>query len=30
MSHGCVNLSLDVAAWLYNWVPVGTPVLIVQ
>ena len=30
MSHGCVNLPLDVAAWLYNWAPVGTPVLIVQ
>jgi lipoprotein-anchoring transpeptidase ErfK/SrfK len=30
MSHGCVNLPLDVAAWLYNWAPVGTPVLIVR
>ncbi len=29
MSHGCVNLPLDVAAWLYDWAPVGTPVLIV-
>ena len=29
MSHGCVNLPLDVAAWLYRWTPVGTPVLIV-
>lgn len=29
MSHGCVNLPLDVAAWLYQWAPVGTPVLIV-
>jgi lipoprotein-anchoring transpeptidase ErfK/SrfK len=29
MSHGCVNLPLDVAAWLYNWAPVGTPVLVV-
>ena len=19
MSHGCVNLPLDVAAWLYDW-----------
>ena len=28
MSHGCVNLPLDVAAWLYDWAPVGTPVLI--
>ena len=30
MSHGCVNLPLDVAAWLYEWAPVGTRVLIVQ
>jgi lipoprotein-anchoring transpeptidase ErfK/SrfK len=29
MSHGCVNLPLDVAAWLYDWAPVGTPVLVV-
>ncbi len=29
MSHGCVNLPLDVAAWLYKWAPVGTPVLVV-
>jgi lipoprotein-anchoring transpeptidase ErfK/SrfK len=29
MSHGCVNLPLDVAAWLYNRAPVGTLVLIV-
>ena len=28
MSHGCVNLPMDVAAWLYQWAPVGTPVLI--
>lgn len=28
MSHGCVNLPLDVAAWLYEWAPVGTRVLI--
>ncbi len=24
MSHGCVNLPLEVAAWLYDWAPVGT------
>ena len=24
MSHGCVNLSLADAAWLYEWAPVGT------
>jgi lipoprotein-anchoring transpeptidase ErfK/SrfK len=29
MSHGCVNLPLDVAAWLYDWAPVGTRVLII-
>lgn len=26
MSHGCVNLPLDEAAWLYNWAEIGTPV----
>lgn len=26
LSHGCVNLPLDAADWLYNWAPVGTPV----
>jgi lipoprotein-anchoring transpeptidase ErfK/SrfK len=30
MSHGCVNLPMDVAAWLYDWAPLGTPVLVVQ
>jgi len=29
MSHGCVNLPLDVAEWIYDWAPVGLPVLIV-
>ena len=29
MSHGCVNLPLDVAAWLYQWAPVGTAVTVV-
>lgn len=28
LSHGCVNLSLDAAAWLYDWAPVGTPVVV--
>ena len=28
MSHGCINLPLDVAAWLYDWTPMGTPVRI--
>lgn len=26
MSHGCVNLPLDVAAWMYGWAPLGTMV----
>jgi L,D-transpeptidase-like protein len=26
MSHGCINLPLDVAAFLYGWAPLGTPV----
>ncbi|MGH2617655.1 MAG: L,D-transpeptidase, partial [Thermomicrobiales bacterium] len=30
MSHGCVNVPLDAAAWLYDWTPVGTPVTIVS
>jgi lipoprotein-anchoring transpeptidase ErfK/SrfK len=25
-SHGCINLPLDAAAWLYNWSSVGIPV----
>ena len=29
MSHGCVNLPLDVAAWIYAWAPVGTPVTVI-
>ncbi len=29
MSHGCVNLPLDVAAWMYDWAPIGTPVTVV-
>jgi lipoprotein-anchoring transpeptidase ErfK/SrfK len=28
MSHGCVNLSLPDAAWLFNWAPVGTTVVV--
>ncbi len=28
LSHGCVNLSLDKAAWLYEWSPMGTPVIV--
>ncbi len=30
MSHGCVNLPLDVAEWMYGWAPLGMPVLIVD
>jgi hypothetical protein len=26
MSHGCVNLPMDFAEWLYNWADVGTRV----
>lgn len=26
MSHGCVNLPLDFAAWMYGWAPLGTAV----
>jgi lipoprotein-anchoring transpeptidase ErfK/SrfK len=28
MSHGCVNLPMDFAEWLYYWTPIGTPVVI--
>ena len=26
MSHGCVNLPLDIATWMYGWAPLGTMV----
>lgn len=26
ISHGCINLPLGSAAWIYDWAPVGTPV----
>jgi LysM repeat protein len=29
MSHGCVNMRLEDAKWLYDWAPLGTPVLVV-
>ncbi len=29
MSHGCVNLPLDVAAWMYGWAPIGTAVSVI-
>jgi hypothetical protein len=30
MSHGCVNLPLDVAAFLYEWAPLGTAVTVIK
>ena len=27
-SHGCVNLPVDVAKWVYDFAPVGTPVTV--
>lgn len=30
MSHGCVNLPLDVAAFLYGWAPEGTAVTVIE
>ena len=29
MSHGCVNLPIETAQWLFKWTSVGTPVVIV-
>jgi L,D-transpeptidase catalytic domain len=26
MSHGCINLNIDDAEWLYKWADIGTPV----
>jgi lipoprotein-anchoring transpeptidase ErfK/SrfK len=26
LSHGCINLPLDAAAWVYRWAPIGTSV----
>jgi lipoprotein-anchoring transpeptidase ErfK/SrfK len=26
LSHGCINLPLRAAAWLFDWAPTGTPV----
>lgn len=27
-SHGCINATYNVAKWIYNWAPLGTPVVI--
>lgn len=27
MSHGCVNMRTQDAAWLFSWAPIGTPVV---
>jgi lipoprotein-anchoring transpeptidase ErfK/SrfK len=29
MSHGCINLPMEVAAWLYGWASVGTAVTVI-
>ena len=29
MSHGCINLPLDVAAWMYAWAEIGTGVTVI-
>lgn len=28
VSHGCTNVAVDHAKWLYNWAGVGTPIVI--
>ncbi|WP_347272776.1 L,D-transpeptidase [Leptolyngbya sp. FACHB-17] len=28
VSHGCVNVAVDHAQWLFNWAKVGTPVVV--
>lgn len=30
MSHGCVNLPVDIAKFLYGWAPIGTAVTVVE
>ena len=29
MSHGCVNLPMDVAEWMFRWAPEGTAVTVI-
>lgn len=28
VSHGCVNVAVDHAEWLFNWARIGTPVIV--
>ena len=28
-THGCVNLPTPVAAWVWDWAPIGTPVIVI-
>lgn len=28
VSHGCINVAVDHARWIYNWASVGTPVVV--
>ncbi|WP_225887111.1 L,D-transpeptidase [Nodosilinea nodulosa] len=28
VSHGCVNVAVDHARWLFNWASLGTPVVV--
>jgi lipoprotein-anchoring transpeptidase ErfK/SrfK len=28
VSHGCVNVAVDHAEWLFNWAAIGTPVVV--
>lgn len=28
MSHGCVNVAVDHAEWLFSWASIGTPVVV--
>lgn len=28
MSHGCINMRTEEAKWLYDWAPIGTPIMI--
>jgi lipoprotein-anchoring transpeptidase ErfK/SrfK len=30
MSHGCINLPLDVAEFIYQWAPLGTAVTVIE